>query len=520
MNLRFSIPPEVLRQRGAEISQLMMGVLPGSATHIDEGRGILFVTLPQGVHPALATDTVIRALAGIGITAYFMADAPNYVPPIQVGEKKRRGVSLPVFIVSLIAVALAACILTVFTSGALSGAWRLGADQTLGTGDQKGEDYAGKIALVDMIFEEYSLYDTKGERLLDEMLRAYAAATGDTYAAYYTEEEYQEMIAENNAQMVGIGIRAIEDSEHHDILIISVMPDSPALEAGLQPGDRITAIGSGEGKALVFDIGYHAAINRLRGEAGTVAEFTVVRDGQELAFSVVRAAVQTQSVEAHVSESNPTVGVIRIMQFDTSTPTQFKQAMTDMLGSGCNRFVFDVRNNPGGDLKSINAVLSYFLNKDDTILITTQKDGSSTVYQVQANTYTDQYASCSVAEAEIGMYRGYPMAILTNGNTASAAELFTAVLKEYQLAEVFGTTTYGKGVIQSIIHLEQWGYKGAVKLTVGYYSPPSGVNYDGVGIAPDFEVSLSEETAKKNLYLLGESEDAQLLAAINHLQSK
>ena len=97
MNLRFSIPPEVLRQRGAEISQLMMGVLPGSATHIDEGRGILFVTLPQGLHPALATDTVIRALAGIGITAYFMADAPNYVPPIQVGEKKRRGVSLPVF---------------------------------------------------------------------------------------------------------------------------------------------------------------------------------------------------------------------------------------------------------------------------------------------------------------------------------------------------------------------------------------------------------------------------------------
>ena len=136
MNLRFSIPPEVLRQRGIEISQLVMGVLPGSAAHIDEGKGILYVTLPQGVHPALATDTVVRALAGIGITAYFMADTPNYAPPIQMGEKKRRGVPLPVFIVSLIAVALAACILTVFTSGALSGAWMLGADSTLGTGKQ------------------------------------------------------------------------------------------------------------------------------------------------------------------------------------------------------------------------------------------------------------------------------------------------------------------------------------------------------------------------------------------------
>ena len=286
------------------------------------------------------------------------------------------------------------------------------------------------------------------------------------------------------------------------------------------PGDRITAVGSGEAKVSVPEIGYTAAINRLRGEAGTLAEFTVVRNGAEIAFSVERAAVHTQSVEARVSEADPKIGIVRITQFDTSTPAQFKQAMNDLLGKGCARFVFDVRNNPGGDLKSINAVLSYFLNKDDVIVTTTKKDGSSTVYRIQANTYTDQYADCSISEAEIGMYRNYPMAVLTNGNTASAAELFTAVLKEYQLAKVFGTTTYGKGVIQSIIHLDQWGYKGAIKLTVGYYSPPSGVNYDGVGIAPNTEVALSDEAAKKNLYLLTESEDDQLKAAINHLQSQ
>ena len=387
-------------------------------------------------------------------------------------------------------------------------------ESTLGTGAQDGEDYAAKIALIDRIFEQYSLYDTDGELLLDEMLKAYAAATGDTYAAYYTEEEYEAMIADNNATVVGIGITAVEDSQHHDIFVIEVLPDSPALAAGLQAGDRIIAVGTGDARVEVAEIGYQAAVSRLRGEEGTVAEFTVDRDGEELAFSVTRARVQTQSVTGRVSDTDPTVAHVRITQFDTATPTQFKAVVNEWKEKGCTRFVFDVRNNPGGDLKSINAVLSYFLNENDTILSTVRKDGTTTVYRVQAATYTGDYAGCSVAKEEIGMFRDLSMVVLTNGNTASAAELFTAALKDYDLATVVGTTTYGKGVLQNIYHLGSWGYKGAVKLTVGYYSPPSGVNYDGIGISPDTEVALSEEAAKTNLYLLPESEDAQLMAAI------
>ena len=118
------------------------------------------------------------------------------------------------------------------------------------------------------------------------------------------------------------------------------------------------------------------------------------------------------------------------------------------------------------------------------------------------------------------MYRGFPMVVLTNKGTASAAELFTAALKDYKLATVIGKTTRGKGVLQNIYHLKSWGYAGAVKLTVGYYSPPSGVNYDGVGILPDMEVALSEQASQVNLSLLPEADDSQLLAAINSLATK
>ena len=521
MKLRFSVSPGDLAARGAEITALIEEELTGSAVFTDEQEGILYVVLPEGMDYVAVTQGVCRMLARLGVAAEPRRHPPLF-PPIKMEEKpRRRTVSLPVFITSLIAVALVVGLLAVFLSGAvapsLTGIGLEVKESTLGTGKQDGEDYAEKIALIDRIFEQYSLYDTDGELLLDEMLRAYAAATGDAYAKYYTEEEYNAMIADNNAKMVGIGITATEDAEHHDIRVISVLPDSPAQKAGLLPGDRIVAIGNGDERVSVSDIGYEVAIDRLRGEEGTTAVVAVVRDGVEYTFSMIRAVVTTLSVTGRVSEASDLVGYVSITQFDMSTPVQLKNVMSDLIGRGCEKFVFDVRNNPGGDLKSVIAVLSYFLNKDDVILSTAKKDGSTTYYKVKEDSYTGDYAGCSIKTEEIGMYRDYEVTVLTNGRTASAAELFTATLKEYGLAEVIGETTYGKGVLQHIYHLESWGYTGAVKLTVGYYSPPSGINYDGVGIAPDKEVALAPEAAAIHPTLLPEAQDAQLLAAIEHL---
>ena len=260
------------------------------------------------------------------------------------------------------------------------------------------------------------------------------------------------------------------------------------------------------------------AVSKLRGEVGSIAEFTVLRGETEIPFSLTRAEVTRRSVTGHALTSDPTVGYLRITQFDTVTPTQFKEVMNGLIEGGCTKFIYDVRNNPGGDLKSIKAVLSYFLNDRDPLLSIVKKDGSSSSYSVEAVTYAGDYADCSVAAEEIGIYRNYTHAVLTNGYTASAAELFTAALRDYELATVVGETTFGKGILQSIYSLEKWGYSGAIKLTTGYYNPPSGENYDGIGIKPHVEAKLSEAAASKNIYLLTEEEDDQLQAAIKALQ--
>ena len=521
MKLRFSVSPQALLERGAEITALIVGEFPDSRIFMDEQEGILYVILPNSMDCVAVTQAVCRMLARIGIAAEPKRSAPLFPPVCMEQRPRRRTVSLPVFVTSLIAVALIIGVLAVFLSGAVSpsltGVGFEVTESTLGTGKQEGEDYAGKIALIDRIFEQYALYDTNGELLLEEMLQAYVSATGDKYARYYTEVEYKAMVAEANATMVGVGITATEDAEHHDICIVSVIPDSPAQKAGLVPGDRIVAIGNGEERVSVVEIGYKAAIERLRGDEGTTAEFTVARDGVEIPFAVVRAVVTTISVKGKISDTNALVGCVSITQFNMSTPTQLKAVMSELIEGGCEKFVFDVRNNPGGDMKSIVAVLSYFLNKDDTIVSTVKKDGDTTYHKVAVVSYTGDYAGCSVKAEEIGMYRGYEIVVLSNGRTASAAELFTAVLKDYGLATVIGENTRGKGVLQHIYHLESWGYTGAVKLTVGYYSPPSGINYDGIGIAPDVEVAPDPEVATIHPTLLTEAQDAQLLAAIGHL---
>jgi carboxyl-terminal processing protease len=131
---------------------------------------------------------------------------------------------------------------------------------------------------------------------------------------------------------------------------------------------------------------------------------------------------------------------------------------------------------------------------------------------------TERYQPCNVSDLDIGKYRDYDISVLCNGYSASAAELFVAALRDYGLADVVGEKTYGKGCAQDIIPLDMFGYSGALKLTTKLYYPPCGVGYDGEGITPDVEVSLSAEAKKYSIYKLPESLDDQLKAAIEALK--
>lgn len=519
MKLYFSFPEEVYRKRRRELVRTAKKTVPGlHAAHMDEHFALAF-TLPENA-PYDAAEQLVCAWEALGIASRRIDPSELPPPPICMSElagNRPRTVRLSVFLVSLISVALVVGVLTFALTSAFGRLHPTGG--TLGTTEGSGEDYYGKISLIDQIFKQYSLYDTDGKLLLDEMLKAYAAATGDRYAAYYTAEEYAALIAENTAQMVGIGITVIEDAAAGGARIIAVSPSSPAEAAGVLAGDILVSAGEGEAMVSYAGGGYDLLLSALRGEEGSLAVFSVRRGEEELRFSVARTKIESVSVSGRVYSGDATVGVVRIHQFDISTPGQFEAVMDDLIAKGCTSFVFDVRNNPGGDSKSICGVLSYFLAEGDMIFTTTTKDGTVTENRVRAVTYTGDYAPCSVERADIGKYRGYPLAVLVNGNTASAAELFTATLRDYRLATVVGETTFGKGIIQSIYSLAPYGYTGGVKLTVGYYSPPCGVNYDGVGIAPDIAASLSGEAAGKNPSLLTDEEDTQLAAAVGACKS-
>ena len=214
------------------------------------------------------------------------------------------------------------------------------------------------------------------------------------------------------------------------------------------------------------------------------------------------------------------VGIIKITEFNLTTPEQFEKEVDKLLASGCEKFVFDVRYNPGGDLRSIQAVLSYFLNDGDTFIRIVDNKGNETTQKISAVQYKGDYASCSIEKKDIAKYRDLDFAVLTNGSTASAAELFTSALMDYGLSITVGETTYGKGTMQTTYSLESYGYGGALKLTTKYYNPPLSESYEGKGITPDFVEELDEALQNVNIYKITDEEDNQLRRAITELYNK
>ncbi len=358
--------------------------------------------------------------------------------------------------------------------------------------------YEEKLATVLGYFEARAYYELDTDAVIEGMLDGVAYGTGDRYAEYYTAEEYAAFTAESNGEMQGIGVNIIFNADYNAIEIINVMPNSPALEAGLLPGDLILYVGLGENAESVAEIGYTMAVSKLQGLAGTKCEFTAVRNenfDEPIDFSIDRRQVTVQTVTHHLYEGDKTIGIIEISQFDKVTPEQFFVALDDLQAKGATKFIFDVRNNPGGDLNAICEILDFLVPTGPIIRM------------------RDRSGNESVIESEGSEYDA-PMAVLCNGSSASAAELFTSALMDYDKAVVVGTTTYGKGSVQTIFSLPDGG---GIKMTTRMYFPPFSDGYDGVGITPDIVVEMAEEFKNVSLYKVSDADDTQLQRAIKYL---
>lgn len=351
-----------------------------------------------------------------------------------------------------------------------------------------------KLSYLDTLIRENYVGEIDEDVLADWILKGYMAGLGDPYAEYYTAEEFEALMADSNAEMQGIGISITLGEDTGYIEILAVFPDSPAMEAGLAPGDVITYAWSEEEEDYlnVAAVGYTAALSMLQGKADTYAKFIAVRDGEETEYSILRGYVTEYTVSHHLYAPDPTVGVIRISSFDAGTPGQFAAAVAELQERGATALLLDVRFNPGGALDSVCEVLDSLL-PEGTVVRTLDREGNEEIV------YTSDAKELTL-----------PMAVLVNGSTASAGELFASALQDYHKAAIVGVQTYGKGSMQTVQALpDGTGFK----FTYRYYCPPFSDNYDGVGVTPDVTVELSEAAAAKNFYTLADEEDNQLAAA-------
>jgi carboxyl-terminal processing protease len=286
-------------------------------------------------------------------------------------------------------------------------------------------------------------------------------------------------------------------------MVISVHFDSPARSAGMLPGDYIVGVG---GKSI-DELGYDRMVDHIRGKIGTDVTVTVKREEKELSFTMTRAAIENRTVSHSISEDG--IGYIRISGFEESTTAQFKEAVDAIENAGAVGVVFDLRSNPGGLVRVVSAMLSYLLPTGKAIVSYDYKSGPHIEVKALADGKDEQTGE------DVDHVLNLPMAVVCNEYTASAAEIFTSVIRDHRdtgllNAKIVGKTTYKKGIMQSSIDYIDGSL---VTVTVAYYNPPSGINYHGIGITPDVEVSLPELKDGETTV-----EDTQLAAAIEELK--
>ncbi len=352
-----------------------------------------------------------------------------------------------------------------------------------------GERYASieeKLDKIDKIIDYNYLNpeDIDLDKLEQGIYAGYVAGLEEDYTTYYTPEEFAAVMESSSGKYSGIGAYVSQNMSTGIITIIKPFEGAPAAEAGILKDDILYAV---EGEEVTGE-DLNMVVARLKGEEGTTVNVTIYRASEDayMDFEVTRAVVNVPTVAYEMLDGQ--IGYIQISEFEQVTAEQFAAAVDDLEAQGMKALIFDLRDNGGGLLDSVCDILDTVLPQE-LLVYTEDKDGNR----------EEEWAK---DDDRINV----PMAVLVNGNTASASEIFTGALKDYDEAEIIGTTTFGKGIVQSIIPMSDGS---ALKLTSAKYYTPSGVCIHGTGIEPDQIVEYDREAEGDN----------QLQAAVDYLNS-
>lgn len=363
-------------------------------------------------------------------------------------------------------------------------------DDFIGLAGGESERYTKLAQMISMIEGTY-IHDYDESALWENVYKSLVTSIADDYGQYLTAEEYAALVDSADGDFVGIGVHATYDVDTEGVYIFGVIPNSPAEKAGLRKGDIVVAAEGIESSSE----SYYELLDSIRGEAGTTVSITVLRDGERIDYTLTRNAVDSENLLYQRLDGG--IAYMRILSFaDETVSEEFTRKISLAQSEGCDKFIFDVRNNGGGYLEEICAVLDLLLPEGPIINIV-DKSGLTKTQNSDANCIKGEFC------------------VLTNGATASAAELFTAALRDYELADIVGTKTFGKGTMQTTRYLIDGS---TLKVSSAFYNPPSNVSYDKVGIHPDFEIKLTAEWEER-FFKMPIEEDAQLQKAIELLNA-
>lgn len=309
----------------------------------------------------------------------------------------------------------------------------------------------------------YYYDDVDAKELKDGLYAGLVDGVDDRYSTYYTAEEYEQSQVSMTGKYYGIGAGLTQDTSTMVVSITKIYEGTPSEAAGLLAEDIILSVDDVDATSMEVS----ELVQLIRGEEGTTVHLEIYRPGtgEYLSFDVERANVTLPSVDSEMLTDE--IGYIRIESFETDTAHQFEQALAELEGLGMKSLVVDLRYNGGGLVDSVVQILDDIL-PEGLLVYTEDKYGNRQEYKSSGNTHFD-----------------YPLAVLINQDSASASEIFAGAIKDYKYGTLIGTTTFGKGIVQSIFKLSDGD---AVKLTTAKYFTPNGNYIHGVGIEPDIEL--------------------------------
>lgn len=353
-----------------------------------------------------------------------------------------------------------------------------------------------KLETVRRDIENNYIEDIDREKLFEGALKGMVASLEDPYSYYLTQEELEDFNIATSGTYQGIGVQ-IEKSEDNQIMIFQVFKNSPAMEAGLLTGDKIIKV---DGQEVDWSVYEQAVAMMKSGEPGSTVMLTIVRDGETMEVEVRRDIVEIPDMEYEMLDED--IGYIWLYSFDGQAAKNFKEAIEDLQNKGMKGLILDLRGNGGGLLEVCREIADVLL-PEGLVVYSESRSGKRTEYKSDADAL------------------GIPLVILVNEYSASASEVLTGAVQDYGVGTVIGTTTFGKGVVQTMKPYEDGG---ALKLTTYKYFTPKGRDINKKGIEPDIQVEMTEEAIeflKENpRESLPRELDAPLLKGIEEIKKK